>query len=169
MPVAPFAPMDAEADLAGLIRAVASGDRSALRAVHDRQSVRLFGVANAILRDRDAAADALQGSFLRVARRAGPFDATRGAPAARCHRAPCRRALNCCAGASGAARDRRCLAHASLGQMPGVASSPRWPSGSRKYRLVPPRGQAVRPASATPCPASQAAQAGRSSAVIDRA
>lgn len=74
--------MDADTDLAALLRAVATGDRAALRAVYDRQSVRLFGVANAILRDRDAAADALQDAFLRIARRAGQFDAARGAPEA---------------------------------------------------------------------------------------
>jgi RNA polymerase sigma-70 factor (ECF subfamily) len=70
--------MDAPADLARMIAAVAAGDRAALRAVYERQSVRLFGVANAILRDRDAAADALQDAFVKVARRAGQFDATRG-------------------------------------------------------------------------------------------
>ena len=43
-------------DLAALLAAVASGDRAALRRVYEAQSVRLFGVANAILRDRDAAA-----------------------------------------------------------------------------------------------------------------
>lgn len=70
--------MDASPDLAALLTAVARGDRAALRAVYERQSVRLFGVANAILRDRDAAADALQDAFLKVARRARQFDATRG-------------------------------------------------------------------------------------------
>jgi RNA polymerase sigma-70 factor (ECF subfamily) len=69
-------------DLAPLLAAVARGDRRALRAVYERQSVRLFGVANAILRDRDAAGDALQDAFLRIAQRAGQFDATRGAPEA---------------------------------------------------------------------------------------
>jgi RNA polymerase sigma-70 factor (ECF subfamily) len=68
--------------LAPLLAAVAQGDRRALRTVYERQSVRLFGVANAILRDRDAAADALQDAFLRIAQRAGQFDATRGAPEA---------------------------------------------------------------------------------------
>ncbi|MEO3472330.1 sigma-70 family RNA polymerase sigma factor [Roseomonas sp. CAU 1739] len=71
--------MEADTDLAGLLAAVATGDRAALRAVYQRQSVRLFGVANAILRDRDAAADALQDAFLRIARRSGQFDASRGA------------------------------------------------------------------------------------------
>jgi RNA polymerase sigma-70 factor (ECF subfamily) len=68
-----------EGDLAPLLAAVARGDRDALRAVYERQSVRLFGVANAILRDRDAAADALQDAFVKVAKRAGQFDPDRGA------------------------------------------------------------------------------------------
>jgi RNA polymerase sigma-70 factor (ECF subfamily) len=71
--------MTGEPDLARLLGAVAGGDRAALRAVYERQSVRLFGVANAILRDRDAAADAVQNAFLRIASRAGQFDASRGA------------------------------------------------------------------------------------------
>lgn len=69
-------------DLAALLAAVASGDRAALRRVYEAQSVRLFGVANAILRDRDAAADALHDAFLRVSERAGQFDPSRGAAAA---------------------------------------------------------------------------------------
>ncbi len=70
--------MDAATDLAALISAVAAGDRAALRALYDRQSRRLFGVAHAILRDRDTAADALHDAFLRIASRAGQFDAGRG-------------------------------------------------------------------------------------------
>ena len=74
--------MRTEATLAELLVTVAGGDRAALRTVYERQSVRLFGVANAILRDRDAAADALQDAFLRVSERAGQFDASRGEAAA---------------------------------------------------------------------------------------
>jgi RNA polymerase sigma-70 factor (ECF subfamily) len=74
--------MNAGTELAPLLAAVARGDRAALRAVYERQSVRLFGVANAILRDRDTAADALQDAFVSIARRAGQFDASRGAPEA---------------------------------------------------------------------------------------
>ncbi|MBX9699540.1 MAG: RNA polymerase subunit sigma, partial [Acetobacteraceae bacterium] len=70
--------MDAEVPLADLLLAVAGGDRAALRALYQRQSVRLFGIANAILRDRDTAADALQDAFLRVSQRAAQFDPARG-------------------------------------------------------------------------------------------
>ena len=84
-PVAPWrapwafsARMDAATDLSPLLSAVAGGDRQALRAVYERQATRLFGVANAILRDRDAAADALQDAFLKIARRADQFDPSRG-------------------------------------------------------------------------------------------
>lgn len=70
--------MDSDDALAGLLPAIARGDRAALRAVYERQSVRLFGVANAILRDRDLAADAMQEAFIRIARRAGQFDPMRG-------------------------------------------------------------------------------------------
>ena len=72
----------AEPDLARLLGAVAGGDRAALRRVYEAQSARLFGLANAILRDRDAAADALHDAFLRVSQRAGQYDPARGAAAA---------------------------------------------------------------------------------------
>ncbi len=70
--------MTAALDLPGLLSAVAAGDRAALRSLYERQSTRLFGVANAILRDRDLAADALQDAFVSIARRAGQFDPSRG-------------------------------------------------------------------------------------------
>jgi RNA polymerase sigma-70 factor (ECF subfamily) len=68
----------AEAPLAALLAEVAVGDRDALRTLYQRQSVRLFGIANAILRDREAAADALQDAFLKVSQRASQFDPARG-------------------------------------------------------------------------------------------
>ncbi|MDN3566186.1 sigma-70 family RNA polymerase sigma factor [Paeniroseomonas aquatica] len=70
--------MRAEASLADLLAAVAADDRSALRTLYQQQATRLFGVANAILRDREAAADAMQDAFLRISQRAGQFDAERG-------------------------------------------------------------------------------------------
>ena len=69
--------MPTEPELAELLSRVALGDRNALRAVYLRQSTRLFGIAMAILRDRNAAADVLQDAFLRVWERAGSFDLTR--------------------------------------------------------------------------------------------
>ncbi len=63
-----------------LLARVAAGDRAALQSLYHAHSVRLFGIAMAILRDRDAAADALHDGFLNIARRAGQFDAARGAP-----------------------------------------------------------------------------------------
>jgi RNA polymerase sigma-70 factor (ECF subfamily) len=74
--------MVGEPDLARLLGAAAAGDRVALRRIYEAQSVRLFGLANAILRDRDAAADALQDAFLRVGQRAAQYDPARGTAAA---------------------------------------------------------------------------------------
>ncbi len=70
--------MPAPRDTEALLAAVARGDRAALRAVYEREAARLFGIANAILRDRDAAGDAVQDGFVRIARRAGQFDPSRG-------------------------------------------------------------------------------------------
>lgn len=70
--------MDADNALTGLVIAVARGERDALRAIYVREQTRLFGVAMAILRDRDAAADAVQTAFLRIWERAGQFDPARG-------------------------------------------------------------------------------------------
>ena len=66
-----------EDDLTSLLVAVARGDQNALRAIYVRQSTRLFGIAMAILRDRNAAADVLQDSFLKLWERAGQYDPTR--------------------------------------------------------------------------------------------
>jgi len=63
---------------ADLLRAVAAGDGGALRRLYERQASRLFGIAVAILRDRDAAADALHDAMLKVSARAGQFDPARG-------------------------------------------------------------------------------------------
>jgi RNA polymerase sigma-70 factor (ECF subfamily) len=66
-----------ETTLTDLLVAVAKGDRNALRAIYARQSTRLFGIAMAILRDRNAAADVLQDSFLKLWQRADQFDPAR--------------------------------------------------------------------------------------------
>ena len=67
-----------EPDLSGLLIRVAAGYRDALRAIYLAQSTRLFGVAMIILRDRSAASDAIQDSFVKILRRAGQFDPERG-------------------------------------------------------------------------------------------
>lgn len=66
-------------DAAALLARIAAEDRSALQALYKLQSVRLFGVAMAILRDRDAAADAVHDGFVKIARRAAQYDPERGA------------------------------------------------------------------------------------------
>ena len=66
-------------DAAALLARIARDDRAALQALYQLQSVRLFGVAMAILRDRDAAADAVHDGFVNIARRAAQFDPERGA------------------------------------------------------------------------------------------
>lgn len=67
---------------AALLAAIAAGERDALRALYQQQATRLFGIANAVLRDRDTAADALHDAFLRISQRAGQFDPERGEAAA---------------------------------------------------------------------------------------
>ena len=62
------------AELSGLIARVARGDRSALNAVYDRTSAKLYGVCLQIARDRDAADDILQSVYLKVWNRAGRFN-----------------------------------------------------------------------------------------------
>jgi RNA polymerase sigma-70 factor (ECF subfamily) len=65
-------------DAASLLARIAEGDRAALQALYKGHSVRLFGVAMAILRDRDAAADALHDGFVKIARNAAQYDPERG-------------------------------------------------------------------------------------------
>lgn len=74
--------MESEPPLSELILLVAGGDRPALRSIYQRESTRLFGIANAVLRDRDAAADAVHDAFVKIAARAGQYDATRGVASA---------------------------------------------------------------------------------------
>ena len=70
--------MKAESPAAALLAEIARGDRAALRALYEQQATRLFGIAQAILRDREAAADAMQDAFLRISQRAVQFDPARG-------------------------------------------------------------------------------------------
>ncbi|MEX0810150.1 MAG: sigma-70 family RNA polymerase sigma factor [Dongiaceae bacterium] len=63
---------------AGLIEAVASGDRASLRILYEATAPQLLGIALRILKDRAHAEDALQAAFLAVWRHAGSFDRRRG-------------------------------------------------------------------------------------------
>lgn len=70
--------MRAEPSMEGLLQAVAQGDRSAFRRLHDRVSPKLFGVALRICRNRTLAEDALQDALVDIWSRAGSFDPVRG-------------------------------------------------------------------------------------------
>ncbi|RVQ65131.1 sigma-70 family RNA polymerase sigma factor [Croceicoccus ponticola] len=67
-------------ELATALQGVGRGDRAALEIVYTMTSAKLFGVIVRIERDRDTAEDVLQDVFLKVWRRAGRFDASRGSP-----------------------------------------------------------------------------------------
>lgn len=77
-PAQPGARADHPPAIAALLARVAAHDRAALRHLYEVTSARLFGVAFAILRDRDASADALQEAYVKVWLRAGQYDPARG-------------------------------------------------------------------------------------------
>jgi RNA polymerase sigma-70 factor, ECF subfamily len=68
--------------LAALLQSVADGDRKAFRALYDASAGRLLAIAMRILRDPQAAADAVQEAYLRIWRNAGRFEPAKGAPLA---------------------------------------------------------------------------------------
>ena len=75
--------MDADVSRQALnlnIRRVAGGDRSALQAVYDATSAKLFGVVLRILNDRSEAEDVLQEVYITVWTKAGQFDESRASP-----------------------------------------------------------------------------------------
>ncbi|HKM62838.1 MAG TPA: sigma-70 family RNA polymerase sigma factor [Acidisphaera sp.] len=74
--------VDAGEDAAGLLRAVAGGDRRALRRLYEIEAGRLHAVALRIVRDASLAADVLHDAFLSVWRNAAQFDPARGAASA---------------------------------------------------------------------------------------
>ncbi|MGH6948201.1 MAG: sigma-70 family RNA polymerase sigma factor [Kiloniellales bacterium] len=68
--------------LAGLIAAVAAGDRRAFRQLYLETSPRLLGVAIVLLKRRDLAEEVLQEAYLSLWRRAATYRADRGSPLA---------------------------------------------------------------------------------------
>lgn len=60
-------------DYESTLEACARGEQSALRALYDRESRWLLGVALRIVRDRDAAHDVLQDAFLQIWQRATTY------------------------------------------------------------------------------------------------
>ena len=61
-------------DLEQLLRAVAAGDRQALKGLYQRTSARLYGICLRVLGDESDAQDALQEVFTTVWIKAGQFD-----------------------------------------------------------------------------------------------
>ena len=69
-----------EASLMSLLSQIAERDEVAFSRLYELTSARVFGVALRILRDRDAAADAVLETYWTVWRNAGSFDPQRGRP-----------------------------------------------------------------------------------------
>lgn len=69
-----------EADLAGLLAAIADRDEAALRALYERTATKLFGIILRIQRDRTQAEDVLQDVFLKIWQSAGSYAPSAGAP-----------------------------------------------------------------------------------------
>lgn len=65
-----------------LLGRMSDGDTDAFRQLYDETAPRLFAIALRILRDSAAAEDATQEAYLRMWRKAGRFDPSRGAPLA---------------------------------------------------------------------------------------
>jgi RNA polymerase sigma-70 factor (ECF subfamily) len=73
----PASPLDAF-DYESALEACARGERFALRAIYDRESRWLLGVAQRIVRDHDTAHDVLQDAFLLVWQRAASYQRSLG-------------------------------------------------------------------------------------------
>ncbi len=66
--------------MADLIEDCASGDRAAFRHFYDLSCRYVFGVALAVLRDREVASEVVQETYVRIWKRAGQFKAGGGNP-----------------------------------------------------------------------------------------
>ncbi len=73
------APDKAPATSEDLLVAVAGGDRAAFRELYDEAAPLLFSISLRMLRDRDAAKEALQDIFFRIWQKAYLFDPAKGA------------------------------------------------------------------------------------------
>ena len=70
--------MREDATIEETIAACAAGDRTALRALYEREAAQMLGVALRILKRRSLAEDALQDAFLRIWSAAASFDGAAG-------------------------------------------------------------------------------------------
>lgn len=73
---------ESQQELVSLMKAVAAGDRGAVRKLYDRTSAKLHATARRILKSDATAEDAVQEAFVRIWRRAGDFDASIASPIA---------------------------------------------------------------------------------------
>jgi RNA polymerase sigma-70 factor (ECF subfamily) len=73
---------EGDQELTSLLSRCATGDRAAFRALYDKQSSRLHGLALRITRDQGLAADATHDAFVQVWNQAVRFDPARGAAGA---------------------------------------------------------------------------------------
>jgi len=71
-----------DSDLMNLLDRIAAQDDSALKSLYESTSSRLFGLALRVVRNRDAAEDVLQESFLTIWRSAGNYRASLSPPMA---------------------------------------------------------------------------------------
>jgi RNA polymerase sigma-70 factor (ECF subfamily) len=67
-------------EVVALLSQVGAGDRTALRALYDRTSAKLFGICLRICADKEGAEDVLQEVYLSVWNRAAAFDPERSSP-----------------------------------------------------------------------------------------
>ena len=71
VPASPF-------DYESAVEACARGERTALRALYEREAGWLLGVALRIVRNRDSARDVLQDAFVQIWQRAATYQRTLG-------------------------------------------------------------------------------------------